>query len=377
MNYRPFEGAAISPIVEFRRCWKVKNMTRLPPLSELMSGWVDELMGFQLVDGPAHQLVNLSTRQLPCMAAYREHISVSSLLGVVVGGGAYFAMGFTPIQGALVGWLTALGGMLPDLDSETGKPVREMFGLVAAIAPLALVGRVIGWLGLPNTTELVMLLIVLMYLTIKYGGQMFIGSIAVHRGMFHSIPAMLIAAEVTYLAYPHESHKVKLLMGAGVAIGFFSHLLLDEMYSVQWTGVRVKLKSSSGSAIKMFGKLFVPNVITYSILMVLTWGVLVDVGIIQPVEASPIFLQADAIDLGDSDERPTVVAEAPFDELGEGTPTLGETELGVPTPTPNPFGGAEFKMPVEEPQPKDAARRTASGLVLPPAGSDPFESAPR
>jgi membrane-bound metal-dependent hydrolase YbcI (DUF457 family) len=312
------------------------------------------------------------------MAAYREHISVSSLLGIVVGGGAYFALGFTPIQGALVGWLTAMGGMLPDLDSESGRPVREMFGLVAAIAPLALVGRVLGWLGLQGTPELVMLLIVVMYMSIKYGGQMMISSVAVHRGMFHSLPAMVIAAEVTYLVYPHESPKVKLLMGIGVAIGFFSHLLLDEMYSVQWSGVRIKLKKSAGSAIKMFGKLFVPNVVTYSILMVLSWAVLVDLGIIEPTNPEPLFQQADQIELGPEDTQPRVIAEALGESFLQGTSGIGETELGVPVPAADPFGTSSSAAPTNSPanvgQPP--VERTAGGLVLPEVDPDPFRAVP-
>lgn len=300
------------------------------------------------------------------MAAYREHISVSSLLGVMVGGGAYFALGFTPIQGALAGWLTALGGMLPDLDSETGRPVREMFGLVAAVAPLALVGRVIGWLGLESTPEMVMLLIVIMYLTIKYGGQMLVGSISVHRGMFHSLPAMLIAAELTYLAYPSSVSRVKLLMGAGVAIGFFSHLLLDEMYSVQWSGVRIKMKKSAGSAIKMFGRMFVPNVLTYSLLMVLSWAVLVDVGIIQPTEPEPLFYQVDAVDLGTSEET---FGESPLRRDTVSSAAAGTSiELGAPLPATDAFGG---------PEPRPAPRRTAGGLILPDVDPDPFGDAPR
>src|SRR5690606_17470258 len=238
--------------------------------------------------------------------------------------------------GALVGWLTAMGGMLPDLDSETGRPVREMFGLVAAIAPLALVGRVLGWLGLQGTPEMVMLLIVVMYLGIKYGGQMLVSSVSVHRGMFHSIPAMIISAELTYLVYPHESPKVKFLMGTGVAIGFFSHLLLDEMYSVQWSGVRIKLKKSAGSAIKMFGRMFVPNVVTYSILMVLSWAVLVDVGIIEPTEPAPLF-QADQIELGPAGDQTHVVAEATAESFSQQSADPGETDLGVPTPVADPF----------------------------------------
>jgi len=308
------------------------------------------------------------------MAAYREHISVSSLLGVMVGAGSYFALGFTPIQGALVGWLTALGGMLPDLDSETGRPVREMFGLVAAIAPLALVGRILGWLGLHATPEMVMLLIIIMYMTIKYGGQMLVGSVAVHRGMFHSLPAMVIAAEFTYLVYPHDSNRVKLLMGAGVAIGFFSHLLLDEMYSVQWSGVRIKLKRSAGSAIKMFGKMFVPNVVTYSILMVLSWAVLVDLGIIQPTDPEPLFQQADAIDLGETEDQLDVVAEALPDVPGIDTQPVGETELGVPVPAADVFGTSGSGPPGHSmPSPAPSGGSPPHDLVLPAEDSNPFE----
>ena len=290
------------------------------------------------------------------MAAYREHVSVSTLLGLGVGAGAYFALGFTPIQGALAGWLTALGGMLPDLDSQTGRPVREMFGLVAAIAPLALVNRVIAWLGLDSgSIEMVMLLIVLMYLMIKYGGQMLIGAVAVHRGMFHSLPAMIIAAEITYLVYPHESARVKLLMGGGVAIGFFSHLLLDEMYSVQWSGVRIKVKKSAGSAIKMFGKLFVPNVITYSLLLVLSWFVLVDIGFIQPTEPQPLF-QTDA-DLGSASEQSS--GEGPVETLESvlGDASLDDTQLGPSGPVGDPFRESSGSPPDRT--------ADAEGLILP------------
>jgi len=271
------------------------------------------------------------------MAAYREHITVSTMLGIGYGLGATFALDFTPAQGALAAWLTALGGMLPDLDSESGRP---------AVAPLALVGRVIGWLGLPNDLEITMLLIVVMYLAIRYGGASIIGAVSVHRGMFHSLPAMVIAAEITYLCYPSDLTTVKLLMASGTATGFFSHLLLDEMYSVQWAGVRIKLKKSAGTAMKMFGKRFIPNVVTYSILAVLSYAMLVDADIIQPKSPVSPFQQADddsskAVE----DERNAL---SPFGETSLGEPALTETALGEPE--------------VQQPPPA----RTAGDLFLPP-----------
>lgn len=221
------------------------------------------------------------------MAAYREHVSVSALLGAAVGLAGWQLLGFTPMQGMLAGWFTAIGGILPDLDSESGRPVREMFGLTASIAPLLLLGRALYWTGLPNEPETVMVLFLAMYLAIKYGLAMLVGRISVHRGMFHSIPALLIAAEGTYLAYPGHSVRVKLLMAAGVAIGFFSHLLLDELYSVQWSGVRISLKKSAGSALKLFGPEFGANAVAYMLLAGLTVVTLAEAGIIGPPATPP------------------------------------------------------------------------------------------
>ncbi|MEZ6050233.1 MAG: metal-dependent hydrolase [Planctomycetaceae bacterium] len=293
------------------------------------------------------------------MAAYREHITVSTMLGVGYGLGATFALGFTPAQGALAAWLTALGGMLPDLDSESGRPVREMFGLVAAIAPLALVGRIVGWLGLPSDIEITMLLIVVMYLVIKYGGASLIGAVSVHRGMFHSLPAMAIAAELTYLCYPSSLTTVKLLMASGTATGFFSHLMLDELYSVQWAGVRIKLKKSAGTALKMFGTAFVPNVVTYSILAVLSYAMLVDAGIIQPKPATSIFPQAGPTEDGTNAGDVTL----PFDEVH-----LGESFQAEPSLTETALGEPEFQQPKLVPIPDSAMplERSTVGELLPP-----------
>jgi len=151
------------------------------------------------------------------MADYKTHIATSGTLGVGYGAASIFALGFTPVEGALAGCLTWVAGMLPDLDSESGRPVREVFGVTAAIAPMVLMRRLHEWGGNP---EGAMLLAVLVYISIRYGGGIILGSLAVHRGMFHSIPALLIAAELTFLGYMSDNVWVKLLMAGGVAIGF-------------------------------------------------------------------------------------------------------------------------------------------------------------
>jgi hypothetical protein len=213
------------------------------------------------------------------MAGYRTHITVSGALGVGYGATGYVLGGFSPSQGALAGVLTWFSGMLPDLDSDSGRPVREVFSLLAAFAPFAMMPRLLEWSR--GNHETATLLAVIVYVTIRYGGAGLLNRVSVHRGMFHSIPAMIIAAEVAFLAFTSSTLATRLLMSGGVCVGFFSHLVLDEIYSVEWSGVHVRLNKFAGSAVKFVGKSAVPNLITYSLLMVLTYASLVQANVIN------------------------------------------------------------------------------------------------
>lgn len=215
------------------------------------------------------------------MAGYREHIAVSSTLGVAVGAAATFGLGFTPAQGALAGYLTSFGGMLPDLDSESGKPIRELFSLLGAVVPMLTMGHVFNAFQIESTPESIMLTFIILYHVVRYGGAWLIGKLAVHRGMFHSIPALLISSFAVYLTSASSLPSVKMLLASGIGIGFLSHLVLDEMYSVEWTGVRIKLNRFAGSAIKFVGKSTPANIVTYGLLITMTYAVLVDAEILK------------------------------------------------------------------------------------------------
>lgn len=223
------------------------------------------------------------------MANFQTHLTVSGMLGVTYGLAATFTGPFSGVHAALAGCLTGIAGMLPDLDSGSGRPVREVFGLLAAVAPLVLMNRLEAWGG---SRDAALLLAVLLYVTIRYGAAGVLSCVSVHRGMFHSIPAMLIAAEATFLAYHHPDIRVKLLMAVGVALGFTSHLLLDEIYSVTLDGAILRLKSSSGSALKLFGRDWGANLIAYGLLFLLSYALLVDGGVLKSVAAGTWHLQA-------------------------------------------------------------------------------------
>jgi membrane-bound metal-dependent hydrolase YbcI (DUF457 family) len=197
------------------------------------------------------------------MAGFRTHVGVAAALGVGYGYLMHKGMGCHWESGVLSATLTAVGGMLPDLDSDTGRPVREIFGLAAAVVPLVALPR-LTHMGL--SPEGVLASLVLGYLFVRYGLAWLLSQVSVHRGMFHSIPAMLISGLVVYLGYRTDNYHLRLELAGGVMLGFFSHLLLDEIYSVDFNGVRLVVKKSSGSALKFFSDSVPATTVCYTIL---------------------------------------------------------------------------------------------------------------
>lgn len=197
------------------------------------------------------------------MAGFRTHVGVAAALGVGYGYFMHKGMGCHWESGVLSATLTAVGGMLPDLDSDTGRPVREIFGLAAAVVPLVALPR-LTQMGL--SPEGILSALVIGYLFVRYGLAWLLGQVSVHRGMFHSIPSMLIAGLVVYLGYQTENYRLRLELAGGVMLGFLSHLLLDEIYSVDFNGVRLVVKKSSGSALKFFSDSVPATTVCYTIL---------------------------------------------------------------------------------------------------------------
>ncbi|MBD3673790.1 MAG: metal-dependent hydrolase [Planctomycetaceae bacterium] len=258
------------------------------------------------------------------MAGYNEHIGFSGVLGLIWGTAATWMFGFTPVQGSLVFLLTWFSGMLPDIDSQTGRPVREIFGVVSVIGPLILMQHLLAWGGDP---ERVLLLVILFYIALRNFGAPLLGKLCVHRGMYHSVPALLIAALTTFLFYKHDDVWVRLLMASGVSIGFLSHLILDEIYSVQWTGARIKLAKSAGSALKWFGHSIPANAFCWAAVMFLGYLALSDVGlIVNPSVTSQQHEQN--LELDDAQTEPFEEGLLPED------PESKQVDLGAGTDAP-------------------------------------------
>lgn len=181
------------------------------------------------------------------MANFREHVTVSAACGCAFGAGMWTVTPIDGVQAGVAGVLCGVAGMLPDLDSDRGTPIRELTALLGATVPFVAVRR-LAEVG--HSFDCIVGLGIVIYGIVRYGGAWCLRRFTVHRGMFHSLPAMAIAGTLAFLAYKSPNFGVRLLMGTGVMVGFASHLMLDEWYSVSWRGLAPRLKKSAGTAVK-------------------------------------------------------------------------------------------------------------------------------
>src|SRR5947209_20539202 len=98
------------------------------------------------------------------MASFYGHISTSTTLGVVVGAAGLYYFHYDWGTACLAAGLTAIGGMLPDLDSDSGIPVRELFGLAGLFVPLLLWHRLAR---LDLTPEQILVIMAATYLVVR------------------------------------------------------------------------------------------------------------------------------------------------------------------------------------------------------------------
>lgn len=207
------------------------------------------------------------------MASYPVHLGTATVLGAGYGVAGVVLGDLDWGQVFLGAGLAALGGVLPDLDSDSGIPVRELFGLAAAVCPLLLFPRLVE---LGFTIEQALVICGGTYLVIRYGLSRAFKQFTVHRGMFHSLPAMFIAGLAVYLLYHHPQRSMRVYFAGGVMLGFLSHLVLDELYSVDFEGASLKLNKYAGTALKFFSPSWLATTITWLILIALVFLVVME-----------------------------------------------------------------------------------------------------
>jgi membrane-bound metal-dependent hydrolase YbcI (DUF457 family) len=208
------------------------------------------------------------------MASYRGHLLFSAGLGAAYGALSLGEWGLDWGPALVAVGLTTLGGLLPDLDSDSSVPVRELFGISAAVTPFLCFHRVYLLCG--RSTERTIVILAGIYIFIRYVLSALFKRCTVHRGMFHSIPAVLIAGLGTFLLYQSHSVRLRGFLAGAVMLGFLSHLVLDEVCSVDFSGLRVRLNKYAGSALKFTSASWPATVFAYALLAGLAYLAWVD-----------------------------------------------------------------------------------------------------
>lgn len=200
------------------------------------------------------------------MPGFRVHITGSSVVGAGYAVATWAIGGMPPMTCALAGGLCAVSGMLPDLDSGPGIPLKESVAFAAAVVPMMMIHR-FEQLGLP--LEGMILAGAAIYLAIRFGMTWLLQNYSVHRGMFHSLPAAAIAGQTTFLAFGAEDPLRRYFVSSAVVLGFLTHLVLDEIWSVKMGWFGPKVKKSFGTALKFHGPVMWPNLVTYVLALIL------------------------------------------------------------------------------------------------------------
>ncbi|MCO8123820.1 metal-dependent hydrolase [Stieleria sp. TO1_6] len=202
------------------------------------------------------------------MAGFKTHISTSTVVGIAYGYWGVTSQSMSLENGMLAGGLCSVSGMLPDLDSDGGIPLREISLFAAAVVPILMLNRFRDY---DLSHESMALAAMLIYVVIRFGAFEFFKRFTVHRGMWHSLPAAASAGLIAYLAMPCQSNAERAFKSVAVVVGFMVHLILDEIWAVEVGGVGLRTKKSFGTALKFFGTNPMANVVVYAMLFALTY----------------------------------------------------------------------------------------------------------
>jgi membrane-bound metal-dependent hydrolase YbcI (DUF457 family) len=186
------------------------------------------------------------------LAAFRTHLVVGLGVGGAWGLTALLAGLAGPRESLLCFALGTLGAVLPDLDADGSAPARAVY----ATASLATAFLALYLLSprFPTVAELALLGLAV-FLVTRTALAALLGRSTHHRGMLHSLPAVLVAGAST-AALAHHGFGAEAfgawLAGLSVALGYLSHLLADELAALNLLGARSR--RSLGSALKLWSR---------------------------------------------------------------------------------------------------------------------------
>ncbi|MEQ1649926.1 MAG: metal-dependent hydrolase, partial [Hyphomicrobiaceae bacterium] len=181
------------------------------------------------------------------MANFTTHIAVGTIAAGALATITLAADVVGPENLIAVTMAGVLGSILPDIDLKDSRPSRAFFsGLAVFFSFVALFTTA----GKYSIAEMILLWLGTL-LFVRYVAKWVFHKMSYHRGIWHSGLAAVFCAFATAAAYYwvlKRPEGVSWLAAGFMLIGYFVHLTLDEMYSVDVMDTRIK--ASFGTALK-------------------------------------------------------------------------------------------------------------------------------
>jgi LexA-binding, inner membrane-associated putative hydrolase len=183
------------------------------------------------------------------MANFTTHIGAGTVVSGALATLTLAADVIAPENLVAVTLAGVLGSVLPDIDLKDSRPSRAMFAGLAIFFSFAVLFNAAMEFSIAELWVLWLGTLVF----VRYGLHYVFHKFSVHRGIWHSLLAGAFCSVLTAIIFDkllHRPEGVAWLAAGFMMIGYLTHLVLDEIYSVDVMDVRIK--SSFGTAVKLF-----------------------------------------------------------------------------------------------------------------------------
>lgn len=185
------------------------------------------------------------------MANFHTHLSVALAISTALATTGFMLNAYGFFEMIVLACAGMVGGLLPDIDLDHAKISRIGFNLASLLGAMFMV--ILYHRQHPTTPTDGLIAWGVGFLLLRFGFFALFSRLTHHRGMVHSVPYMAtLSLMFVYLAFYIFDWTALLswFFGLFIFIGTMVHLLLDELFSVNIYGLRVK--KSFGSAFKFF-----------------------------------------------------------------------------------------------------------------------------
>jgi len=183
------------------------------------------------------------------MANFDTHLIVGATVSLIMSETLISMKILSPNLASVAFFLGTLGSLMPDIDSNHSKSIRVSLSMISILITMLLIS------AKSKIYSLIELFIMSIFILgfIRFGIIKFFRLTSKHRGMFHSIPVAFIWGVLTAIIsnmFIGLNSLISWIFGFMITIGYITHLILDELYSVDL--VNKKIKKSFGTALKLF-----------------------------------------------------------------------------------------------------------------------------